>query len=498
MIHIKIAYNRTNSFDIAQNGIQLLENENSIHIYNDPFRTIPLFVTYNQSGDLVIFSDFRDYYALENIERTFDETAFWEIVLFGSGLWTRTLYKNVQQMPAAARLIIDKRTGKYEIEKYWDFGVAEDSSINSMEMAAEGLFNRLDHIFSKLDKDRQYIMGLSGGIDSRITLAFLARHIPKVILELFTFGFDERILEYQYARQIAETLGFQPPRFHNLTIDTYKKALAYLPKNSGGQIGVNHCHIMDYLLSNQERLKNCIHLSTYYTDALFGWACKSPKQIDSYNEISYIKALARLNFISNDIKAQIVHDVKCCYANYENYKSNFSNINEYKYMSERNQKFHMYLGYLLGNIANTLFPYANYDLLCYSLSLPIIFRANKNIAAFMLDRYFKNLASIKNISSRGLRFAGRSNWCYFRLLNGTNALLRHLTGGNIQMFNKYQTEEQERLLYKYFHLDLRKATQTFMEAGVMNALAKKHYDKLPLRSAEIGERYNLLSLATLV
>ena len=42
-------------------------------------------------------------------------------------------------------------------------------------------------------------MGMIGGMDSRITLTFLSKYVPKENLELFTYGFDERLLEYKYA-----------------------------------------------------------------------------------------------------------------------------------------------------------------------------------------------------------------------------------------------------------------------------------------------------------
>ena len=93
-------------------------------------------------------------------------------------------------------------------------------------------------------------MGMSGGMDSRITLTFLSKYVPKENLELFTYGFDERLLEYKYACEVAAALGLNKPKFHKLTKDSYKKAMDYLPQMSGGQIGINHCHIIDYLNNN--------------------------------------------------------------------------------------------------------------------------------------------------------------------------------------------------------------------------------------------------------
>jgi asparagine synthetase B (glutamine-hydrolysing) len=243
-------YSKVKTFDIKQNGIQVIEDENKLEIYNDPFRTIPLFITKDENDKLIIFSNFDDFYKMENVDKTIDEAGFWEIVLFASGLWTRTLYKYVEQMPAASKIVIDKNTNEYKIERYWDFDIKEDKSIDSIEKAAKGLYDKLDSIFSKLDRNQKYIMGISGGMDSCITLAFLSKYIPKENLELFTYGFDERLLEYKYACEVAEALGYNKPKFHKLTKESYENAMNYLPQMSGGQIGINHCHITSFLREN--------------------------------------------------------------------------------------------------------------------------------------------------------------------------------------------------------------------------------------------------------
>jgi len=273
-----VNFDTVERFDISKNGIQVVENSEQVEVYNDPFRTIPLFIAKNKNSELIIFSNFEDFYKFENIDKTIDEAGFWEIVLFGSGLWTRTLYKNVEQMPSASKIVIDKNTNQYTIDRYWDFNIKEDTNIDSIEKAAKGLYDRLDGIFSKLDRNKKYVMGLSGGMDSRITLAFLSKYVPKENLKLFTFGYDENILEYRYAKEIAMTFGYDEPIFYKLTVSSYRNALDYMPKMTGGQIGINHCHMIDFFKSNN--LDEYINISTYYTDAIFGYDCYSPKIAD--------------------------------------------------------------------------------------------------------------------------------------------------------------------------------------------------------------------------
>ncbi|MCP4552060.1 MAG: hypothetical protein GY834_08505, partial [Bacteroidetes bacterium] len=69
-------------FDYRKNGIQIIEDENNIEIYNDIFRTEPLFIAKSTEGDLILFSNFEDFYTFNNVDKDIDETGFWEIILF--------------------------------------------------------------------------------------------------------------------------------------------------------------------------------------------------------------------------------------------------------------------------------------------------------------------------------------------------------------------------------------------------------------------------------
>ena len=493
-------YHKTKSFDINRNGIQLIEHDDYIKIYNDPFRTIPLFITKNNFDEFIIFSDFKVYYELDSVDRSIDQAGFWEIVIFGSGLWTRTLYKNVEQMPGATCLTVNKNSSNYNIERYWNYDIKEDGSIQSSEQAADGMYMVLDNIFASLDKKKYYLLGMSGGMDSRITLAFLSKHIPLENIKLFTYGFDENILEYEYAKNIANSLGVMVPVFHQLTAASYREALNYLPSWSGGQISINHCHILDHFRKNN--LGDCRHITTYFSDAVFGWDCNYPKKIKEIKNNYYEDEISKYKNLKPEIKKIITEDSLKIFSGFD-VDANFSSLDEFKYVTERNQKFHMLLASLQGRFIATDFIYANVKLLRYSLSIPIKYRQNKNITDMLLDKYFKNISSrdFKNISSRfqwGSKYSGFFNWYLFRILNLVNSALRLATKGKIQLLNKYQTEEHERLLYSDFRNDLSAATAKFLAMGILSADQKMKFDKLSIRSAGVAERYALISLAKII
>lgn len=501
-------YYKTKSFDINRNGIQLIDHEDYIEIFNDPFRTVPLFITKNKSDELIVFSQFKDYYNFELVDRSVDEAGFWEIVLFGSGLWTRTLYKNVEQMPGATCLTINKDTEQYSIKRYWDYFINEDKNIQSIEQAADGLYTILDNIFASLDKKVNYLLGMSGGLDSRLTLAFLTKHIPKNNIKLFTFGFDENILEFIYAKDVSKSLGVAAPEFHQLTAKSYREALKYLPILSGGQVSINHCHILDYL--NKNKFTNVHHITTYFSDAIFGFDCTNPKKIEDFELNYYVKKISNNKDITPALKETIINDSYKIFIGH-NVEANFSTLDEFKYVTERNQKFHMLLASLQAKIIPTECIYANMTLMKFCISIPIKYRQNKNVIDTLLNKYFKNISTnaLKNISSRdsknttsrfqwASKFSGLLNWYFFRVLNRVNSLLRVLTRGQIQLFNKYQTEEHERLLYSEFMEDLHAATSKFLAMGLLSFEQKIEFDKLPIRSIGVAERYALISLSQIL
>ena len=499
-----IDFTYVSSFDIEENGIQVIENELIVEIYNDPFRSVPVFITRNSEQELILFSDFEYFHSISDVDKTLDRAGFWEIVLFGSALWTRTLYKHIEQMPSASKIVIDKTKNQYSIERYWDFDVKENSNITSLDQAAEGLHHRLDKIFSRLDRNKKYVMGMSGGMDSRITLAYLSKYIPKENLELFTFGFDEKLLEYKYACEVASALSYNKPDFHKLTKLSYEKALNYLPQMSGGQLGIYHCNILDYVRSNKSKGRK--QISNYFSDALFGFESRFPKIQENIDENYYSKQLDRYEFLTLEVKEEIRADARYIFEKF-NPEANYSSLNEFKYITERNQKFHSYLAYL--QKSDLLF--ADFGLLTYMLSVPIELRENKKLLDIILDKYFNKISSksVKNISSRDFNDVSKgftlenkiyasTEWLKFRFLNRANAVLKIVSKGNIQLFNKYQTEDLDRLLYKEFSNHLKNATSIFLNAGIMSEEEKIYWDRLPVRSSGVGERFNLISLSKLI
>lgn len=490
--------NKVKKFNIHQNGIQLLENKVSMEFRVDVFRTQPLFLFKDHLDNLYIFDDMNFFNSKTSFKRKIDTVGFWEIMLFGTSLWTRTLYQNLTQLPGATSLKVNKKTKKFSIKRYWDFNVKQDKKIQTIDDAAKILDKKLSKISKNLDKSKSYILGLSGGLDARITLAYISKFISKEKIKLFTYANSTNSLEFKISKKICERLNLNKPDFHLLTLKSYKDALEYLPEKSGGQISINHCHIIDFLKNNS--ISDQILLSSYFSDAIFGWECKSNLSEAEKNFNPYEDTLDNCTFLDSGIKNQIRLDSRHITKDYDR-KSNISSLKEYIYITERNQKFHNYLFNIQKDFSKNNFDfYNNYDLFKFSLSIPHEFKHHKKIEYYMLEKYFNKIShkSVGDISSNKFFRSNKSislSKFDFKFRNRLNALLRKITNGLVQIENKYQTEELEKILY-YFKKEL---IESFKLLSDMKVLDKKHefLKSIPISPKGTNKRYILISIAKL-
>jgi hypothetical protein len=496
-IHIAASIACKTDSDINHKGLQKLEDDDHLTVFSDQFRSVPLYI-FEDRTEICLFSDFESFQKHHQFDREIDEVGFWETVLFGTPLWSRTVFKKIKQLPSASKLIINKRLHKFHIERYWHFNIHEDDSIKSKSEAAAGLHAQLSRIFDAFGGDNTYCMGLSGGIDSRLSLAYLSSRVPHEKIKLFTFGFDKRILEYQYAQTVANALGIDDVVFHRMYPQLYREALEYMPIKTCGHIAISHCHIVSFLQSilSEGRLQ----ISNYYSDAVFGYSARLPKTRIGVNDSSYFKKLHSYRYLNPTVVEAISDDI-CLIASGFDESSNYSSIDEYIYVTERHSKFHMNLAYLQSQFVETVTPYADIELWKFMISVPLKYREQKILLDEIFDVFYPKLGmkNIGQMSSRyASRFSKRKDWYEFRLINLANGLLRIGTRGQLQLLNKFQTEEPERLLFTCFHEDLKAATKRFVDLGLMNSAAKAYFDRLPLRAVGADARYTLLSLDRLI
>lgn len=478
--------------------------EGKLFLYNDPFCTIPVYFCENEEILSVSSSPQR---LIDYGRASLDAAGFWESVLFGTGIWMRTPFQGLRQLPAACRLLLGRGA---VVTRYWSFRNEATGAVCSRDEREwlAGLDALMQEKFAPL-KGRQVVMGLSGGMDSRLAALYLAlAGADPADVHFFTFAASPASYEYLYAKEVAQELGFRPPELFLLEDRHYREALDYLPYWTAGQIGNNHGHIAQYLRYRAPRLaKDAVHLSTYYSDALLGWECSGEVgKLDVASSILYQKAL-RHPWLPPAIREQVLDDLSSS-LKYALETKGFSSVVEFRYMTERNAKFHLSLAFAQSQFMRTSTAFADYDLLSYVLEVPLSLRKRKRIIDELINFKHPRLSMIGNSSSReyfygehnlmfrrGLK--GKFDYLRFRALNMMNDCAVHLTGGRSGLTNPFQTEEQVAVFRRLFSSRMREALELrpIAELIARSRLDARQLVRPRLRDTIISEKYQLLNLA---
>ena len=155
-------------------------------------------------------SEIKALYSQPHFSAEIDVEALGEYAAYGFALGERSVLRGVRRLLPAHHLTLD--LGKLEwdppkIERYWDVKVCPDE-----ETSEEEWLERLDQALSKavqrrLMSDVPLGAFLSGGIDSSLVVAYMAR-LSEHPVKTFTMGFGESSHdESGFARAVADHLG---------------------------------------------------------------------------------------------------------------------------------------------------------------------------------------------------------------------------------------------------------------------------------------------------
>ncbi len=479
-------------------GILVYTGPDYIEVYNDPFASVPLYMA-NKGKKYLLTTDFRLCY---DYAEGIDRVGIYETLLYGSGIGIRTIFNNIQQFPAASRCVLNENGGR--ILPYWNYTILQRADMEEEAVAAEQVYLKLQAIFSKYKGDK-IVMGLSGGVDSRLSACMLAGTGQKDVM-LYTFGYSRHIKEYRIACAVAKRLGFAQPHFVPLKAKDYMNNLS-VPIKTGGGIALNHMH-MYRCLSEYDSEDKAIALSNYYSDAVMGWDARAEKAKESMEESAYYSTLQNTELrIPWEMKREIEKDLAVLAERYPGDKGNFSCMDEFIYVIERNPKFHVRLSALCRERMPVELPYADYELLELMLSIPIKYRAEKRVEQYILDNYF---FSMKDISSR--RYFGRgestekrygladkiyyrTGYYIMRFLNLVNVLLACVSGDRLQVINPYQTENQTIVLNSALWSRYQEALAMLADGGYLEKSDAVRLSKKERRGGNTSVKYAVIGLA---
>lgn len=193
---------------LALNGNFAFAMETSRYVFCtvDRVRSIPLF--YAVSDEEVIFSDDANYLR-DRLNPQFNEENGAEFLVSGYVTGSDTLFDGISQLQAGEYLVYDKKVGSLTTDFYYRFWHG-----NFFSASEEELLDQLDETFVRVfqrliasTKGLQIVVPLSGGLDSRITIAMLKQLCVEDVI-CFSYG-KKGNREAEISRQVAKALGYK-------------------------------------------------------------------------------------------------------------------------------------------------------------------------------------------------------------------------------------------------------------------------------------------------
>ncbi|MDU0967552.1 MAG: asparagine synthase-related protein [Actinomycetaceae bacterium] len=177
----------------------------SATIASDLLRTVPLYVAHLPQGDVGIYDSFAAAHAAAGGALDPDTADFFIHAGFAPGL--ATFDDRVQVMPAAALVRVDS-SGAVSVRSHEGFPLFGAERLTDADGFADRLEGALDIVMERMlaaQRGHRIVVPLSGGLDSRLLVTWLANHRVNNVL-CFTYGL-RGIAEVEVSRQVAESLG---------------------------------------------------------------------------------------------------------------------------------------------------------------------------------------------------------------------------------------------------------------------------------------------------
>ena len=166
---------------------------------------------YQQNGRLIFASEIKAILAHPSVTAEIDEESLYHYLSFLTTPAPRTLFKNIQKIPAGHLLVFDQH-GNIQTTRYWDAlppqTSATENKSSDEEQRTEILRLLRESITKRMMSDVPFGVFLSGGVDSSANVALMAEQMSRPV-DTFTVGFrdHEELNELDSARQIATRFG---------------------------------------------------------------------------------------------------------------------------------------------------------------------------------------------------------------------------------------------------------------------------------------------------
>ena len=197
------------------------KRERRIHMARDRAGKKPLFYS-QESGRLYFASTINSLLELVPSKPAIDPQAIDAYLVYQAVPAPLTVYKGVRTLPPAHHLTFDVDSKKLEIKRYWDVAYTPKLKLSENELLEE-LDARLRHaVRQRLMSDVKLGAFLSGGVDSSLVVAMMAKELSEPV-ESVVIGFADPVFdERRHARAAAKHLNVNLYE-HEMPVDALDK-----------------------------------------------------------------------------------------------------------------------------------------------------------------------------------------------------------------------------------------------------------------------------------
>jgi len=185
-------------------------NKQKLLLGRDPLGKKPLFYSYT-NGTLFFASELKSLLVNESITRDIDPQSVYEYMLYGYVPTPKSVFKSVQKLEPGHQLVF--QNGHIKIARHWQLDYSQKLDLPAAEIKQK-VFETLDEsVALRLCSDVPFGAFLSGGLDSSVVVALMAKHLKQPV-KTFSIGFKEsRFNELEDARVVARHIQSEHHEF---------------------------------------------------------------------------------------------------------------------------------------------------------------------------------------------------------------------------------------------------------------------------------------------
>ncbi|MFN2197680.1 MAG: asparagine synthetase B family protein [Anaerolineales bacterium] len=238
-------------------------------LFNDRMGQYPLY--YAKHHDRFLFaSGVRALLADPELPRRTDRLAIAQFLTFDHMLHDRTLLESVKLMRQASIMRV-RATGEIQCRDYFDFQYPPVYALISEQDYIDEFLRLMEQAVARQSQHSDPIgILLSGGMDSRVLLTYLARHTNQPAVHSFTWGTTDSD-DVRFAQEVAAKLGTEHHYFP-LKPDWLQHHALEAVRLTDGMGNLVNLHALA-TLNEETQYARVIHKG-FMGDAMFGFALR--------------------------------------------------------------------------------------------------------------------------------------------------------------------------------------------------------------------------------